>query len=250
MPDLKDLEREVHLYYLPATAFDGETLATRAAGVLSEQEHQRAGRFAFEKDRRSYTLAHWLLRNALSQYLPIKPSEWEFHSSLFGKPQVNGPPDGRGLRFNLSHSRGMVACGVTMGGEVGVDVETIRPRDFLNLASRFFAPEEVTQLECFPKDQGNRAFFRFWTLKEAYVKARGQGLSLDLSRFAFLDVMSEDVTIQFDPGFDDQPEDWQFFRYEPDNEHQIAAAVHRPCRENLTWRVFSGIETAHSERRR
>jgi len=243
MPDQADLEQEVHLWYLPTARFDDEHHLARAAERLSSDEQDRARRFAFEKDRRSYIAAHWLLRSALSQYLPVEPSAWEFTRSLFGKPAISGPPQGRRIAFNLSHSPGMVACAVTKTGEVGVDVETVRPREFLKLAERFFAPGEFQELKRLPEHERARAFFRFWTLKEAYVKARGRGLSLDLSGFFFPDVLGNEIRIEFDEGWDDDPNDWQFYRHEPDDQNQIASAVHKARCKNVVWRVFSEIPT-------
>jgi 4'-phosphopantetheinyl transferase len=241
MPSFSDLEREVHLWFLPTAMFDELNLAPLAGEVLSDEEQLRAGRFAFERDRRTYITAHWLLRRVLSLYLPVATQAWEFQHTLHGKPAIRSPGEAVPMRFNLSHSRGMAACAVTCLGEVGVDVETVHDRDYLRLARRFFAPQETSQLESLPIEQQPSAFFRLWTLKEAYIKARGLGLSIDLASFAFPQVMRDEIRIQFAEGFEDDPADWRFFRHEPDGEHKIAAAVHCPPDRDVAWKIFPEI---------
>ncbi len=241
MPDLNNLAREVHLWFLPTERFEDAELAEMSADILSAEEQSRAERFAFAKDRRSYILAHWLMRTVLSEYARVPPASWEFTRTLLGKPAVQAPPANIHLEINLSHTVGMVACAVTAAGEVGVDVETVTPRDHLKLARRFFAPEEVSQMEQLPADRRDQAFFRFWTQKEAYIKARGLGLSLDLASFWFPDVMGETIDIAFAADMDDRPGDWQFYRHEPDEQHKIAVAVHRPHRPKAALKIFANV---------
>ncbi len=243
MPHASDLHREVHLWFLPTKTFCEEELAKFKAEVLSPVERLRAERFAFAKDRRAYIAAHGLLRCVLSEYLPVAPASWTFERVLLGKPWIASPAEGMGFRFNLSHSTGMVACAVSLAGEVGVDVEAVREGEHLPLARRFFAPEEVSQLEPLPPAERAEAFIRFWTLKEAYIKARGLGLSLDLAGFAFPDVFGEKIEIRFAEGFEDNPADWHFFRHEPDGDHKIAVAVHRPPETQVALKIFPGMPT-------
>jgi 4'-phosphopantetheinyl transferase len=241
MPDASELSREVHLWYLPTTTFDDQELASRAAMVLSSQERVRAERFAFAKDQRSFLTAHWLLRSALSAYAPVPPQAWEFALRNRGKPFLTGPEDRLGLYFNLSHTPGMVACAVTMLGEVGVDVETVKCRDLMNLARRYFAPAEVSQMESLSLEDQGEAFFRFWTLKEAYIKATGSGLAMDLASFAFPNIQSDDITIEFAKDTDECPGDWHFYRHEPDPVHKIAVAVWNGSEAKPAFRIFRDI---------
>ena len=238
MPLKSELEREVHLWFWPTARLEESNRLARAADLLSDEEKRRADRFRFEKDQRSYIAAHALVRAVLSEYVPVSPTAWEFEPTLMGKPAVTSPPDGQSLRFNLSHSAGMAACAVTRIGEVGVDVETVHSRECLKIARRFFAPEEVAQLESLPAHRQTEAFFRFWTLKEAYIKARGLGLSLDLAGFFFPDVMRQEISIGFREDFQDDPGLWTFHRHEPDAEHQIAVALRCPRDRPIAFRVF------------
>ncbi len=239
MSDLNKLAGEVHLWFLPTERFDEAELSDLSANVLSAEEQSRAARFAYEKDRRSYILAHWLMRTALSQYIPVPPESWEFTQTMLGKPAVATPVEVANLQINLSHTAGMVACAATTAGPVGVDVETVKPRNHLKLARRFFAPAEVSQLEQLPPHRHDQAFFRLWTQKEAYIKARGLGLSLDLASFWFPDILGERIEIAFADAMEDNPANWQFYRQEPDEKHKIAVAVHRPNISNVALKVFT-----------
>ncbi len=167
------------------------TRLTAAADVLDAEEQTRAARLRMEADRLTYSAAHVLLRRALSRWCPIAPAQWRFSRSDHGRPEVDtgALPAATGLRFNLSHTRGLVCCAVTRHAPVGVDVECLRPiRDRLALAQRFFTADEAAAIAAAGR-RGARAeaesFYAFWTLKEAYVKARGLGIAMGLDRFAF-----------------------------------------------------------------
>jgi 4'-phosphopantetheinyl transferase len=167
---------EAHLWRLDLDAAGSEA----AADILSEEERARAARFHFERDRRRFIAGRAALRRILGAYLERAPTALVFVMGHHGKPELEDP----GLEFNLSHSGGCGLIAVTRGRRIGVDVEGIRT-DFAceDIARRFFAPAEVKILAASPPDEYATAFFRCWTRKEAYVKARGDGLSLALDRF-------------------------------------------------------------------
>lgn len=153
------------------------------AAMLDDDERARAARFAFEDDRRSYVAAHALLRAELSKRAARAPQAWRFAATRLGKPYLLDSPGD--LRFSLSHTRGMVAVAICEGADVGVDVETSdRRAESMKLAERFFAPEEVAMLAAVEGDARREMFFAIWTLKEAVVKATGDGLAGGLDGFA------------------------------------------------------------------
>jgi 4'-phosphopantetheinyl transferase len=153
------------------------------AASLDDAERARAARFAFEEDRQSYIAAHALLRAELSSHADRAPSDWRFAATALGKPFLLDAP--RDLRFSITHTRGMVAVAITEGLEIGVDVESEdRRAESMKLAERFFAPEEIALLRAVEGDARREMFFAIWTLKEAVVKATGQGLSRALDSFA------------------------------------------------------------------
>jgi 4'-phosphopantetheinyl transferase len=144
--------------------------------LLAGDEQRRADRFRFERDRARYIVGRALLRGLLAGYLGTSPAELEFEYGEFDKPALRSGPS-----FNLSHAGSLVLFAFSGEGEIGVDVEL----DDANLASeriaeRFFSPSEVSVL---PVDQQPLAFLACWTRKEAFIKARGDGLSLPLDSF-------------------------------------------------------------------
>lgn len=151
--------------------------------LLSDDEQARAARFRFARDRDRYVLARSLLRAILGRYLAIPPEQIRFAYGANGKPAIASPEDA-GLRFNVSHSHDLALYAVCRALEVGVDVERIRlDIDCEQLARDIFSPNEVDVLLSLPASSRVAAFFRGWTLKEAYLKAHGGGLSLPLEGF-------------------------------------------------------------------
>jgi 4'-phosphopantetheinyl transferase len=151
-----------------------------AESTLSADELERASRFHFEKDRSRFIVAHASLRGVLAQYLQRDPKQISFSANEFGKPFL---PDHE-VEFNLSHSGDYAMIAVTRGRNIGVDIEHLRDdKELETLARRFFSPSEVTELMALPPEWRMIGFFNCWTRKEAYIKARGLGLSLPLDSF-------------------------------------------------------------------
>lgn len=180
---------DLHLWLIDLDLSSAEIDRSRL--VLSSDEIERAGRFHFARDVRRFIAAHAGLRSVLSRYVARAPEALAFQSTAHGKPFLTpgapyAIPD---LAFNLSHSGELALAAVARGRCVGVDIEQIRP-DFASaaIAEHFFSPAEVSALRSLPPEEQTHAFFRCWTRKEAFVKARGEGLSLPLDSFdvAFL----------------------------------------------------------------
>jgi 4'-phosphopantetheinyl transferase len=162
--------------------------------ILAPPERERATRFRFAEHRRRFIVCRGTLREILSRYLELHPARIAFAYNRHGKPSLRDSrrgSDGRfsEIHFNVSHSGSWALQAVTRAGEVGIDIERIDPR-FYNagfvdeqIPERFFSPREVAQLRALPADQQTAAFFRCWTRKEAYIKARGLGLALPLDSF-------------------------------------------------------------------
>jgi len=139
------------------------------------------------------------------------------------------------LRFNLSHCAGLVACLVTLEVDVGVDVEdTQRDLDRIGLADRFFSAEEAEDLRTFKGPAQRERFFAYWTLKEAYIKARGQGLSIPLQRVSFQLAEDGAIRVRFDATLEDRESDWQFEVLRPLRNHLLASAIQREQGRDLS----------------
>ena len=152
--------------------------------VLSADEIKRARRFYFQKDRNAFTVARGALRNILSWYLNFQPDELVFEYNSYGKPSLVTRFNTKNLQFNLSHSHQLALVAVIWNHEVGVDVEWMR-EDLadLQIAGRFFSQAEVVELRTVPVAKQKTAFFNCWTRKEAFIKAKGKGLSIPLDQF-------------------------------------------------------------------
>ena len=153
--------------------------------LMDADERLRAGRFHFKADRECFVARRALLRLMLARRAPVAPASWRFAPGSHGKPVVAYPPDS-GLHFNVSHTKGLVACAVTRAGAIGLDIETIDPGyPALQVAQFGFAVEEIDALRKAVPRRRPAIFAALWVLKEAYVKAIGEGLSIPLDSFAF-----------------------------------------------------------------
>ncbi len=152
--------------------------------TLAGDEHLRARKFRFQKDRDHFVAARGQLRAILGRYLNKDARALRFSYNQYGKPALAGDSGSSPLFFNTTHSHEMALIAVTRAGEIGVDLEFIKSNvESLQIAQRFFSANEVTMLSAVPEQLQHEAFYNCWTRKEAYIKARGMGLSLDLHLF-------------------------------------------------------------------
>ena len=197
--------------------------------VLTDDERRRASRFAQDADRVRFVIGRTLARTMLSQHARVPPREWAIEIDAHGRPELRRRPlHVPDLRFNLSHTPGLIACAVTCGREVGLDVEFINRRlVYDTIPERFFSTREVADLRALPPEDQPAVFFDYWTLKESYIKARGLGLALPLGQFTFRLRRDAPPTIEFDPELEDDPATWQFAQFWPTSIHRMAVAVRR-----------------------
>ncbi|MDF1760538.1 MAG: 4'-phosphopantetheinyl transferase superfamily protein [Coxiellaceae bacterium] len=166
------------------------------SSYLSETESERAHRFVNQQLRDSFALAHGWLREQLSGYLNTAPAELRFDSNQYGKPFLIGGE----LQFNLSHSKQRVALVVSQKGDVGIDIQHHDTKvELAAIAKRFFATEEAAWFDATPEAERLSVFYKIWSLKEAYIKAVGMGMSLPLSSFAFAENAAGEVVLVREP---------------------------------------------------
>lgn len=183
----------------------------RLFATLSEDEVARALRFVFDRDRQRYIVARGRMREILARVLGVTAAALRFSYSSHGKPSLSAA--NTPLHFNLSHSDGLAALGVSHARELGVDVEHERPLKE-DIAERFFSRGEVAALRALPESEQLAAFYRCWTRKEAVVKAIGEGLSRPLDSFdVTLDAGAAHL-LRMD-GETDGPEAWQLAHFAP-----------------------------------
>ena len=207
----------------------------RYLAMLSPEEQDRWSRLGSASVRDTFLIARALLRTGLSHYARPHPQDWRFITGPQGKPAIHPEqnPSLCALHFNLSHTRQLIVCAITQGCEVGVDVEYTERRSRLEpIARRFFSDPEVAQLHGLDEAQFRSTFFRFWTLKEAYLKARGTGITLPLDKFGFDLEADLPPQVWFAPALQDRAEDWCFTDRTIGHHHRLALALHRPYTES------------------
>ncbi|MBV8472878.1 MAG: 4'-phosphopantetheinyl transferase superfamily protein [Hyphomicrobiales bacterium] len=218
---------EVDLWWTPLDGFDDECRAF-CRRLLSASELARYEAFKAVSARDQYLAAHGLLRSALSRYRNIAPERWAFSENPYGRPFIDQSLGVTDLHFSLSHTEGLVACAVGAFPELGVDVE-LRDRNLsvAELAPTVLAPQEIARLRAEPDSQANEFFFRLWTLKEAYVKARGMGLSLPMQGVWF-DLDADSPAGHFTKAIADDAARWTFRVVRPTARHILSVAAAPP----------------------
>jgi 4'-phosphopantetheinyl transferase len=199
----------------------GRQSALRA--LLSDDEEKRLTRFRFQRDRDLFLVAHALLRITLSRYANIAPYVWQFRNGSHGRPEIAEP--GSRLRFSLSHTHGLAACAIVLDHDVGLDVEYISRDPPVDLAHGFFSPRERSDILGAAIDTRARVFLEYWTLKEAYAKARGLGLSLPLDQFSLYKDTDGRWRIVPEPPLHEDQERWRFWSWHAGSVHQVALAI-------------------------
>lgn len=207
----------IYIAYFKACLEPG--LCAKYTALLSAEEIARRDRLAMPVLRDRYLVSHALVRCALSRHARISPHAWRFSKSMYGKPFVcDSHGDAAGLRFNLSHNDNLAAVAVCDGREIGIDVESLDQSVELLDSPLVLSDAERMFLQLAPQESRLRYFLEHWTLKEAYLKAAGTGLStplpgveLDLSRAGI-------IGASFAPTLADAPDRWAYFQYriEPD----------------------------------
>jgi 4'-phosphopantetheinyl transferase len=223
-------------------AYPGDLIGSASeeacTALLDDAERARAARFRFDRHRREFLTTHALARVALSHAHPLPPDAWSFSFNPYGKPS---PIPECGLRFSQSNSLELTVCLIARPGarapvhpgaaaalegpEVGVDVESLaRADEIVPLAARVFSAAERARLDALPAAERPDRALSLWTLKEAYIKARGMGLSLPLQEISFLFDDPQAIRFEVAPEVDDDPGRWRFCRLDHAG-HRIALAV-------------------------
>jgi 4'-phosphopantetheinyl transferase len=208
---------------------DPEDLAAPGAreaceAILSGEELERAARYRFERHQREFLTSRTLARMALSCHAASAPEAWRFPVNEYGKPRIE--PE-CGLRFNLSNCASITVCLIAHGREVGVDVEARqRSAEIAGVARKAFSAREREQLEALEGEARLERALTLWTLKEAYIKARGMGMALPLDEISFLFGPPPGIELVTSPEVDEAPQRWRFCLLDH-ADHRIAIVAER-----------------------
>ncbi|MES2936649.1 MAG: 4'-phosphopantetheinyl transferase superfamily protein [Pseudomonadota bacterium] len=208
---------EVHVWLAFEDRIREPALLAQYHTLMAPEEAAQQRRFVFERDRHRYLVTRALVRTVLSRYAPVAPRDWTFTENKYGKPTAaNEPARAMALSFNVTHTEGLVALGVTRKAALGVDAENTGTRQApIDVADHFFAPDETSALARIGAERQHDRFFQYWTLKESYIKARGMGLSIPLDKFAFLFRTEELLELTVHPELADVASRWHFWQYRP-----------------------------------
>lgn len=231
---------EAHVWLVNPDDITDPTMIHGFFSLMNEAETVQQQRFVREKDRHRYLITRALVRTTLSRYIARDPASWQFVTNTHHRPDIapeqqHLPP----LRFNLTHTNGLIACLVNWEHDAGIDAEEkTRHTGVINIANFAFAPQEIQHLLQTTGEQQKHQFFVYWTLKESYIKARGMGLALPLHLFSFHRSNATSVVVEFADGFGDRSQDWQFLQYHPTDRHILSLAFHRKDRPDYTVRFW------------
>ena len=235
-------KNEIHIWLTkPQELLGNEVLLSRYSALLNAKETQKQQRYKFAKDRHDALITRAFIRDLLSYYADIAPQDWQFEKGEKDKPEVINAP--LPLRFNISHTKNLIICAVTLTDDIGCDVEnTGRSNDVLAIAERYFSTQESTELFSLPEAHQRHRFFDYWTLKESYIKAWGLGLAIPLADFSFtindqvqitndLFTIKNDINLSFAKHRIDDPQIWRSWLLYPTKiidekqEHRIALSL-------------------------
>ena len=220
------LPHQLHIWCVEHTKIDDSKLLEQYHACLDHEEKKKQARFRFAEHRHQYLISRALVRTVLSLYAgDVSPEKWRFNSNKYGRPFIANPGY-QHIKFNLSHTKGLMTLSVVLHHDTGIDVEWVRyENNVLGLANRYFSPKEYQVLRALPERVQKKHFFDLWTLKEAYIKACGMGLSIPLNHFNFTFDDENKIDITFHSDRKDYPHLWQFWQLRYSNTHQIAVAL-------------------------
>lgn len=218
---------DIHVWCVFCDAITDPQLLSRYHSLLNENEKSQHRRFYFEKHRHQYLVTRALVRSVLSLYEKrVTPEQWQFKKNNYGKPYISNIDLVTHLRYNLSHTDELIVMAVILNQEIGIDVEYLPRLGMMSdIANKFFSPHEAKQLQGLREEQKINRFCDLWTLKEAYIKACGMGLSIPLNHFSYSFSPDGKISIDFIPEREDLPELWQFWQICPSDRHKISMAL-------------------------
>ncbi len=229
----------------PQSISDPELLKTYAK-LLTSEELIRQQRYKFAKHRHDALITRAFVRTTLANYLNCDPKAIQFDKGEKDKPYITSPHTN--LQFNVSHTEGLIICGITKQTPIGVDVEFVdRKTALLDIADRYFSPAETNDLFALPEKFQRSAFFDYWTLKESFIKAVGLGLSIPLDKFSFhidrtkQEQINSHISLSTAPELNEPGELFSSWLLYPNDRHRIAITVKQPETKPYVIRYFDSI---------
>ncbi|MGB0847972.1 MAG: 4'-phosphopantetheinyl transferase family protein [Thiolinea sp.] len=222
-------KQEVHLHVIASQQVKHAALSD----LLDEHEKLKKQSFRFNKDQVLYQAAHSFLRRTLSHYELVRPEDWRFNYDNYGKPSI-GNPNHNNLTFNLSHAHSMIACVVGYQNTLGVDIERHRSLDnFEDMCRLVLCEHERKHLFSLAPQIQKAMFFRYWTLKEACVKALGQGLTIPLHSLRYKQASNNTWQYQLDVAPETRDRLYSFYYDLPQDNYSLAMTAEVSSADDL-----------------
>lgn len=241
-------DNQVHLWVIKPQDI---TNTDKLKSLLTKTELEKVNRYRHSKSQHTALITRAFIRSVLSQYSNTVAQEWLFEITTLGKPELKNPP--LPLRFNLSHNNELIICAVCLEHNIGCDIENLSRKISVEaIAKRYFSDCEYQVIKNSDKSIQNSTFFEYWTLKEAFVKATGLGISQGLDRFSFTigektrSNMNNNISIQFAENCSEKhPQEWFNYLIYPDNKHCIGLSVEDKNRANTAFiiRLFDNTKS-------
>lgn len=232
-------DREVHIWKFDLEAHP--EMRTECLKVLSEDERKKADQFKFNLHADRYILSRGILRYLLGRYLQMPSSQVQIEYNAFGKPYCSG----KVVFFNASHSENLLIVGISKSGDLGVDMEFMnRNMEEMLIANRFFSAAEIQQFNILEASGKMEAFYSCWTKKEAYIKAKGKGLSIPLHSFTVDIAFQAKSCLQSSEHPEDEGSSFCFYSFFPCE--QVIACLATPT-DDLILKFFDGSHILHEK---
>ncbi|ABM04432.1 4'-phosphopantetheinyl transferase [Psychromonas ingrahamii 37] len=246
---------DLHVWLIEPAKVSDSKLLNALKSLLSQTEIEKTQRYRLAKAKHTALITRAFARTVLSQYADVPAQKWLFNIGAHGKPEIDSPP--LPLSFNLSHNDDLIICAVCLDKNIGCDIESLsRKISIKAIAQRYFSAIEFDALMALPPAQQRRRFFEYWTLKEAFVKATGMGISQGLESFNFTigkakkDQFNDNIQLNFSLSCSEQDsQDWVSYLVYPDQQHCIALCVKAnninkplPNKAVLNVQLFDGLD--------
>ncbi len=235
-----DLNQSTHLWLLDLSQLTDDAIIHHET-ILSNAEVLRAS--TFKQRKLQFMATRAFVRLCLARYTHTAPHTLTITAEPNGKPYLADSP--LPIVYNLSHCQNMAVLAVSLQHCIGVDIETtLRKRSQQGIAERYFHPNEVAKLKQLTDAEQRKYFFQLWTLKEAFLKATGEGISGGLDKTAFDlhsdGIYSNSIQVELAPEINSKAQDWQFYQTFINADYCVALARHSNQPFNVHW--FNGLE--------
>lgn len=242
------LQNSIHIWMTDIDEIVDPYLFDIYRTLLSADEMSRYERFRFDKDKKQFLVSHALVRSVLSNYVEIAPKDLRFICLESGKPEVvNEDDEHLPLKFNLSHSGRYAAIVVTNDIDCGIDIEKIdHNRSIMDIAENCFSASEMIDLQSKINSEQTKRFYTYWTLKEAYIKARGETLASALNKISFdlhhqNQICADLSKLDGDKFKLDNNKGWQFNTQLLNEEYALSVALHHESEFDIKIDMFETV---------